>query len=88
MNRKKLKSLDHGKTATGELVLEQPVAQVDGQVDAVHTINREHAAVVLHVHGYELVADLGRVLGRVGLAELSRLHFVLDFWVLGQVDLV
>ena len=69
-------------------MLEQPVAQVDGQVDAVHSVDVEKFPVVFHVHSHELVADLGGVLGRVREAELGILHLFLDFGVLGHIDLL
>lgn len=81
-------SLDHGQLAAGELVLEQPVAEVNSQVDAVHSVDAEYAAVVLHVHSHELVANLGRVLSRVRQTELRGLHFLMNFRVLRKVNLV
>lgn len=69
-------------------MLEQPVAQVDRQVDAVNAVDVEQLPIVFHVHGHELVADLGGVLSRVREAELGILHLFLDFGVLGDIDLL
>jgi len=64
-------SRDHGELGACELVLEEPVAQVDGQVDLVRLLNVGGRVLpLLHEDSHELVADLGRVLRVVREAEL------------------
>lgn len=53
------------------MVLEQPVAQVDGQVDLVGLRNRYLSLFVLQVHCHELVANLRSVLSVVIQTELA-----------------
>lgn len=83
-----LHSLDHGQLWTSKLVLEEPVAEVDGQVDAVYSINWVDWAVVLHVHRHKLVADLGCVLCSIGKTELDCFHFMSNIRVLWKINLI
>lgn len=53
------------------MVLEQPVAQVDRQVDLVRLGNGNLRLFVLQVHSHKLVADFRGVLSIVIQAELA-----------------
>ena len=77
---------DHGELGAGELALEEPVAEVDGKVDLVVFGDVQHALLVLHVHGHELVADLRRVLGVVDQAKLLVLDVSLQLRIVFESD--
>ena len=53
---------NHGQLGAGKLALEQPVAQVDGEVDLVMLRDVEDILLVLHIHRHELVANFWGVL--------------------------
>ena len=63
-------SRDHGQLGARVLVLKEPVAHIDGQIDLLAFDDFEFALVLLHVDRHKFVADLWRVLGRVDEAEL------------------
>lgn len=79
-------SSDHGQFGAGELALEEPMAEVDGQIDLVVLGYVNDRFLVLHVHCDELVADLGRVLGVVDQAELLVGDIRLELWVVLELD--
>ena len=60
---------------TGELVLEQPVTEVDGKVNLVGLANFHQFAVLVHVDRHEFVADFGCAVCRVSKAEFLFLLF-------------
>ena len=60
---------DHAQLRAGELVLEQPVTEVDGQVDLVGLADFHQVAVLVHVDRHKVVADFGCVLCGVGKAK-------------------
>ena len=69
------------------MVLKEPVAEVDGQIDLVGLRYVElTVALVLHVDSHELVADLRSVLRVVGQAELFLLHAVAELGLLVKLD--
>ena len=79
-------SPNHGQFGAGELALEEPMAEVDGQIDLVVLGYVNDRFLVLHVHGDELVADLGRVLGVVHKAELLVGDIGLELRVVFELD--
>lgn len=81
-------SSDHAELAAGELVLEQPVAQVDCEIDLVRLANFHQVTVLVHVHGHEVVADFRSVFGGIGQAELVVLRGFCELWLLFEKDFV
>ena len=77
---------DHRQLGAGELALEEPVAEVDGQVDLVMLGNVVDILLVLHVDSHELIADLGGVFGVVHEAELLGLNVLLQVGVVVKSD--
>jgi len=53
------------------LVLEEPVAEIDCQVNLVWLGNIEEILVLVHVEGHELITNLRGVFSRIDEAELS-----------------
>jgi hypothetical protein len=79
-------SLYHCKFAAGELVLEQPMAEVYRQVDAVRALNSKHVAMFFDVNCHKLIANFRCVLSRVGETKLGGLHKLLDVQTMIKVD--
>jgi len=51
-------SSNHSEFGTGELALEEPVAQIDGEVNLVVFCYIKYRFLIFHVHRHKLVADL------------------------------
>ena len=64
------------------------MAEIEGQVDAVSSLDGEQWLVVFDVHCDELVADFRRVLCCVCKTELRGLHFLVNVRVLCKINLV
>jgi hypothetical protein len=58
------------------LVGEEPVAEVDGEVDLIGLCNLEDSFALLHVNRNEFIADFWSVLRGVHKAELLRAHLL------------
>ena len=63
-------SCDHRQLRAGVLVLKEPMAHVDCEVNLFALYDFEFAFVLLHIDCHEFVADLWRVLCCVDEAEL------------------
>ena len=55
-------STDERELGARELALEEPMAQIDSQVNLIMLLDVKDRLLVLHVNCHELVADLGSVL--------------------------
>lgn len=81
-------SCNHGQLAASELILEQPVAQVNCQVNLIWFTNLKQALVLLHENGDEFVADFWSVLCRIDKAELLSARHLCYLRMLLQINLL
>ena len=79
-------SADHSELGAGELALEEPVAEVDCQVNLVVLWNVNDRLLVLHVHRHKLVAYLWRVLRIVNQTKLFVCNVVLQVRIILQLN--
>ena len=63
-------SRNHRQLGARVLILKEPVAHIDSQIDLFTFDDFEFAFVLLHVDRHKFVADLWRVLSSVYQAEL------------------
>lgn len=63
-------SCDHTELGASELTLEQPVTQIDGEVNLIRPLDLIEMLVLVNIDGHELVANLRSMLGCVDKAEL------------------
>lgn len=80
------RSGNHGELGAGKLALEQPVAQVNGEINLIVLRDVEDVLLVLHVHRHELVADFWRMLCIVNRAEKLPLNVLLKLDVAFKFD--
>ena len=52
------------------MALEEPVAEIDGQIDLVRPLNLEQVLILVNIDSHEFVADLRCVLSCIYEAEL------------------
>ena len=69
-------SCDHRQLGARVLILKEPVAHIDSQIDLFTFDDFEFAFVLLHVDSHKFVADLWRVLSCVHQTELVLLELV------------
>lgn len=81
-------SSDHAELGTRELILEQPVAEVDGQIYLVGLTDLHQMPVLIHVDRHKVVADFGSVLSRVCKAEFVILRSLRELRLLLQQNLI
>ena len=82
----KSNSSNHSQFWAGELALEQPVAQVDGQIYLIMFSYVYDWFFVLHVYSHEFIANLWCMFCIVNHAELLVSNIILHLWVVLQLD--
>lgn len=74
-------SCDHGQLRTCELLIEEPVTHIDGQINLLALDDLNFTLVLLHVDCNEFIADFRSMLSTVDGAEWLLFKLLKVFWL-------